>query len=198
MCQSATQSSRATATAALFRPRRAAFSEISVLKSLRKVLTVDSSIQVGVCGPSVWVKVEGKGSFLNSDSLKEFAREMVDQGYRGFVVDLADCAMMDSTFMGTMARLALRLRELGHGHLHIVHCGSRNQQLLSGLGLDRIFDIDASGGSPPDCGLFSKPLWRDRLRSEKRRKRRRCCMRMRRFARPRQKICFATKTFSIS
>ena len=101
MCQSATQSSRATATAALFRPRRAAFSEISVLKSLRKVLTVDSSIQVGVCGPSVWVKVEGKGSFLNSDSLKEFAREMVDQGYRGFVVDLADCATMDSTFMGT-------------------------------------------------------------------------------------------------
>jgi anti-anti-sigma regulatory factor len=90
------------------------------------------------------VKVEGKGSFLNSDNLKEFARAMLDQGYREFVVDLADCAMMDSTFMGTMARLALRLRELRDGHLHIVHCGSRNQQLLSGLGLDRIFDIDAS------------------------------------------------------
>lgn len=134
------------------------FSEISVLKSLRKVLAVDSSIQVGVCGPSVWVKVEGKGSFLNSDSLKEFAREMLDQGYREFVVDLADCAMMDSTFMGTMARLALRLRELGDGHLHIVHCGSRNQQLLSGLGLDRIFDIDASGGSPPDCGPLQQTL----------------------------------------
>jgi len=83
-------------------------------KRLRKVLTVDSSIQVGVCGPSVWVKVEGKGSFLNSDDLKEFAREMLDQGYREFVVNLADCTMMDSTFMGTMARLALRLRELGH------------------------------------------------------------------------------------
>jgi len=66
--------------------------------------------------------------------------------------------MMDSTFMGTMARLALRLRELGHGHLHIVHCGSRNQQLLSGLGLDRIFDIDASGGSPPDCGPLEQTL----------------------------------------
>jgi len=133
-------------------------SEISVLKGLRKVLTMDSSIQVGVCGPRVWVKVEGKGSFLNSDNLKEFAREMLDQGYREFVVDLADCAMMDSTFMGTMARLALRLRELGHGHLHIVHCGSRNQQLLSGLGLDRIFNIDASGGSPPDCGPLQQTL----------------------------------------
>ena len=115
------------------------------------MLTVDSSIQVGVCGPIVWVKVEGKGSFLNSDNLKEFAHEMLNRGYREFVVDLADCTTMDSTFMGTMARLALRLRELGHGHLHIVHCGSHNQQLLSGVGLDRLFDIDANGATPPDC-----------------------------------------------
>ena len=134
------------------------FSKISALKGLRKVLAVDSSIQVGVCGPSVWVKVQGKGSFLNSDNLKEFARAMLDQGYREFVVDLADCAMMDSTFMGTMARLALRLRELGHGPLHIVHCGSRNQQLLAGLGLDRIFDISAGGGGPPNCGPLEQTL----------------------------------------
>jgi anti-sigma B factor antagonist len=114
-------------------------------------VTVDSSIQVGVRGPTVWVKVEGKGSFLNSGNLKEFAREMLDRGYREFVVDLADCAMMDSTFMGTMASVALRLKELGHGHLHIVHCGNRSQQLLSGLGLDQIFDIHSDGASAPEC-----------------------------------------------
>lgn len=116
-----------------------------------KELTVDSSIQVGVRGPTVWVKVEGKGSFLNSGNLKEFAREMLDRGYREFVVDLADCAMMDSTFMGTMASVALRLKELGHGHLHIVHCGNRSQELLSGLGLDQIFDIHGNGERPPEC-----------------------------------------------
>jgi anti-sigma B factor antagonist len=121
------------------------------------VLTVDSSIQVGACGPSVWVKVNGKGSFLNSDNFKEFADEMFNRGYREFVVDLADCASMDSTFMGTMARLALRLRE-GDGHLHIVHCGSRNQQLLSGVGLDRLFDIDADGDNPPDCSPLKQTL----------------------------------------
>src|SRR5262245_66451760 len=74
--------------------------------------SMDSSIQVGVSGPTVWVKVQGKGSFLNSGNLKEFAREMLDRGYREFVVDLADCSMMDSTFMGTMATVALRLMEL--------------------------------------------------------------------------------------
>jgi anti-sigma B factor antagonist len=109
------------------------------------------SIQVGVSGPTVWVKVEGRGSFLNSGNLKEFAREMLDRGYREFVVDLADCGMMDSTFMGTMASVALRLRELGQGHLHIVHCGNRSQELLSGLGLDQIFDIHGNGARPPEC-----------------------------------------------
>ena len=131
------------------------------------MLIVDSSIQVGVCGPTVWVKVEGKGSFLNSDNLKEFARGMLDRGYREFVVDLADCAMMDSTFMGTMARVALWLRELGNGPLNIVRCGSRNEQLLSGLGLNRIFNIDANGGSPPDCGSFEETLAAPSLEEQK-------------------------------
>jgi anti-sigma B factor antagonist len=114
---------------------------------------VQSSIQVGVNGPAVWVKVEGKGSFLNSGSLKEFAQEMVNRGYREFIIDLENCAMMDSTFMGTMAGVALRLKELGHGHLHIVHCGARSQELLSGLGLDQIFSIHSDGAASPECSF---------------------------------------------
>jgi anti-sigma B factor antagonist len=112
---------------------------------------VQSSILVGVNGPAVWVRVEGKGNFLNSGSLKEFAQEMVNRGYREFVIDLQHCAMMDSTFMGTMAAVALRLKELGQGHLHVVRCGERSRELLSGLGLDQIFDIHANGAVAPEC-----------------------------------------------
>ncbi len=112
---------------------------------------MQSSIQVGVSGPAVWVRVEGRGSFLNSGNLKEFAQEMVKRGYREFVIDLQDCAMMDSTFMGTMAGVALRLKELGHGHLHVVHCGNRSRELLSGLGLDQIFSIQSNGSDAPEC-----------------------------------------------
>ena len=120
---------------------------------------MESSIQVGVCGPAVWVRVDGKGSFLNSGNFKQFAREMVDRGYREFVVDLVDCVMMDSTFMGTMAGLALRLKELGQGHLRVVHCGERSRQLLSGLGLDQLFQISSNGARAPECGaLVSKTL----------------------------------------
>jgi len=112
---------------------------------------VQSSILVGVNGPAVWVRVEGKGNFLNSGSLKEFAQEMVNRGYREFVIDLENCAMMDSTFMGTMAAVALRLKELGQGHLHVVHAGERSRDLLSGLGLDQIFDIHSNGAVAPEC-----------------------------------------------
>jgi len=110
-------------------------------------VAVQSSIQVGVNGKAVWVKVEGKGNFLNSGNFKEFAKEMVQRGYREFVIDLENCAMMDSTFMGTMASVALRLKELGHGHLHVVHCGQRSRDLLTGLGLDQIFQIHSNGAA---------------------------------------------------
>ena len=101
------------------------------------------------------MKVEGKGSFLNSGNLKEFTREMINRGYREFVVDLEDCIMMDSTFMGTMAGVALRLKELGHGHLHVVHCGTRSRELLTGLGLDQIFTIHANGAVAPACEILN-------------------------------------------
>jgi len=81
---------------------------------------------------------------------------MVNRGYREFVIDLQNCAMMDSTFMGTMAGVALRLRELGHGHLRVVHCGNRSRDLLSGLGLDQIISIQANGSNAPDCESLGK------------------------------------------
>jgi len=76
---------------------------------------------------------------------------MVSRGYREFIVDLQNCVMMDSTFMGTLAGVALRLKELGDGHLHVVHCGLRSRDLLTGLGLDQIFSIHAGGLSAPEC-----------------------------------------------
>jgi anti-sigma B factor antagonist len=92
----------------------------------------------------VWIKVEGKGSFLNSSGIKEFAREMIDRGHREFVVDLRNCPAMDSTFMGTLAGIALRLRELEQGNLHVINLNERNADLLSNLGIDQLFCTDAA------------------------------------------------------
>jgi hypothetical protein len=67
---------------------------------------------------------------------------MVNRGFREFVVDLKNCPVMDSTFMGTLAGLALSLRGLGHGHLHVINLNERNRDLLRNLGLDQLFAME--------------------------------------------------------
>lgn len=103
------------------------------------------SILVGVSDRTVWVRVEGKGSFTNATGLKQFGKEMTNRGYRQFVIDLKLCPVMDSTFMGTLTGLSLRLRELGSGELCVVNLNERNHDLLANLGLDQFFTM----GRPP-------------------------------------------------
>jgi anti-anti-sigma factor len=97
---------------------------------------------------TVWIRVEGKGNFQNSTPLKEFAREMLGRGHRDFVVDLKGCPLMDSTFMGTLAGIALKTRAEGSGGLHIVNLNERNLDLLCNLGLDQLMRLDAPPAGP--------------------------------------------------
>ena len=101
-----------------------------------------ASILVGITNGAIHVKVEGKGSFQNSPGLKEFSKEMLDRGYRHFVVDLKGCPVMDSTFMGTLAGIALRLREFGNGSLLVCNANERNWDLLQNLGLNNLFEVE--------------------------------------------------------
>jgi anti-sigma B factor antagonist len=102
-----------------------------------------ASILVGVTSRTVHIKVEGKGSFQNSPALKEFSRQMLERGFRNFIVDLNTCSVMDSTFMGTLAGIALRLREFGDGGLVVRNANERNADLLKNLGLNNLFEIES-------------------------------------------------------
>lgn len=108
-------------------------------------MNTSSSVLVGCIDRTVWVKVEGRGSFQNSAGLKEFVKQMIQRGHREFVVDLKDCEQMDSTFMGTLAGVALRLREIGQGGLRVINVNARNADLLSSLGLDQLFSVEEAG-----------------------------------------------------
>ena len=125
-----------------------------------------TSILVGITNRAVHVKVEGKGSFQNSPALKEFSKHMLERGYRNFVVDLKGCPVMDSTFMGTLAGIALRLREFGNGSLLVRNANERNSDLLRNLGLNNLFEVE-SKGPEMDRKTWSKrrPLEADHQRS---------------------------------
>ncbi len=90
---------------------------------------------------TVWVRVEGKGSYQNSPVLKDFFKSMIQEKHTDFVVDLRNCPVMDSTFMGTLTAIGLGLRDLGQGKLRLVNLNERNLELLSSLGLDQLLTI---------------------------------------------------------
>jgi anti-sigma B factor antagonist len=120
-------------------------------------------ILVGVVSGWVHVKVEGKGSFQNSPALKEFAKQMLERGFRHFIVDLHSCPVMDSTFMGTLAGIALRLREHNDGSLLVRNANERNDDLLRNLGLNNLFDVESITSEVPDDVVDATPLAPDQI-----------------------------------
>ena len=110
----------------------------------------NSMTSVGVCGGRVWVRVDGKGCFLNAGAISTFASEMLARGHRRFVVDMGLCPTMDSTFMGTLAGIALKLQKAEGGEeaaeLMLVQVNDRNRELLSGLGLDHLMRVESGMG----------------------------------------------------
>jgi anti-sigma B factor antagonist len=97
-----------------------------------------------------FMQVLGRGSFQNAGQAKSFYTELLKDGVERFVVDLNECTYLDSTFLGTLTGLGLKLREAANGKLHIVNVSTRNMELLQTLGLDRLFAIDV-------CALDFKP-----------------------------------------
>ena len=92
----------------------------------------------------VLIRIEGRASFANSGSLKDFVAEMVKQGKTRFVVDFAACTTMDSTFLGVLAGVALELRRRDPpGSLTLARVGERNLELIRNLGLHRLATVDA-------------------------------------------------------
>ena len=97
------------------------------------------------------MKVEGRGTFENSQCLKDFVRRMISKGRHEFVVDLEKCELMDSTFMGTLASVAFSLRDIKDGLLRVVRANARNFSLLESLGLDHLFELEPFlDGPQPD------------------------------------------------
>jgi anti-anti-sigma regulatory factor len=104
-----------------------------------------------------FVKVVGRGSFQNSGCLKAFYVQLLKEGVHRFVVDLGACTYLDSTFLGILLGLGLKLKEAGNGLLHILNASPRNLELLKNLGLDRLIRLDGAEENPGGVFVNSNP-----------------------------------------
>jgi anti-anti-sigma regulatory factor len=111
---------------------------------------LSKGISVGCMNNRVYARVVGRGTFQNCQPLRQFALEKIDQGQEEFIIDLGPCQGMDSTFLGMLAGIGLRLRQNGPtASIHIVNINARNMDLLQTLGLDRLFLINADAPASP-------------------------------------------------
>lgn len=106
-----------------------------------------STILVGQIGSAFWLRVEGKGCFQNSISVKAAVQSRIKSGVRDFVFDLDRCPTMDSTFLGTLTGVARDLRDCGGGRVTVINVNARNQQLLTSLGLDHVLEVDSDAST---------------------------------------------------
>ncbi|OIR13482.1 STAS domain protein [mine drainage metagenome] len=106
--------------------------------------TVKPTYLVDAYADPVLIRIDGRASFQNSTSLRDFISEMIRQGKRRLVIDFQQCTSMDSTFLGVLAGAALELRkQQPAGSLVLARLSPRNLELVRNLGLHRLLTIDA-------------------------------------------------------
>ena len=55
------------------------------------------------------VKISGRANFNSSIDFKTLLSELRAKGYTYFVLELSECALMDSTFLGVLAGFGLKM-----------------------------------------------------------------------------------------
>jgi len=101
------------------------------------------TLLVAVTKLVVLVKISGRASFNSSVDFKALVHGLRDRGHRRFVLDLTDCLIMDSTFLGVLAGFALKLTESGgpSASITLLNPNQRILDLLENLGVAHLFKV---------------------------------------------------------
>ncbi len=108
----------------------------------------DDQLLVAIQKQSAMVRVRGRGSFKNAPALKRFGASAIEKGCAQLVLDMDECHSLDSTFMGVLAGLALRLHHECGGRLIAINLTPKTLSLLDTLGLTRLIEAYAVGADP--------------------------------------------------
>ena len=91
----------------------------------------------------VWIKISGRASFTSSVDFKTLITQLWEKGYGRFVLDLTDCLLMDSTFLGVLAGLGLKFNHARDGGINasieLLNPNPRISDLLENLGVAHLF-----------------------------------------------------------
>ncbi|MGH8024235.1 MAG: STAS domain-containing protein [Limisphaerales bacterium] len=89
------------------------------------------------------VKIAGRANFTFSPDFKTLLVELIQKGYGHFIIDLSDCVLMDSTFLGVLAGFGIKLNQASapDGRVELSNPNARVTELLENLGVLPLFKI---------------------------------------------------------
>ena len=109
---------------------------------------------VSVADSVVLVKVRGRASFTISADFKNLIHGLVQKGYQHFILDLSECLVMDSTFLGVLAGVGLKLagsaKNNGSPGIELFRPNQRVAELLDNLGVAHLFKFVNGAPSLPE------------------------------------------------
>jgi anti-sigma B factor antagonist len=115
--------------------------------------TPSARISVWADEQSACIRIGGRANFASSVDFKALANELLQRGHRCFVLDLSECVLMDSTFLGVLAGFGLKLSggeggQTQHG-IQLLNASPRIAELLETLGVLHLFQLTQGPVNPP-------------------------------------------------
>ncbi len=117
-------------------------------------MTSSASLSVLVGKDIACVKIAGRANFTFSPDFKTLLVGLNRKGYTHFVVDLSECLLMDSTFLGTLAGFGLMTNPgaVEHCDIELLNPSARVSELLENLGVLQLFKVTSgTAPCPPDA-----------------------------------------------
>ncbi len=100
------------------------------------------------------VKIIGRANVAASVDFKTLTEELRQKGYHFFVLDLSECVLMDSTFLGVLAGFGLKMAHGQPGEhtppIELLNPNARITELLESLGVLHLFTVAHHAPATPD------------------------------------------------
>lgn len=116
-----------------------------------------ASVSVWVGDQFVCIKLAGRANFQCSIDFRTLINHLHGKGHKRFVIDVSTCQLMDSTFLGVLASLAVKFGQQQNGTvptpLELLNPSDRVIDMLDNLGITPFFKVIR--GCPPVEGEFS-------------------------------------------
>jgi hypothetical protein len=102
------------------------------------------------------IRIVGRANFVSGTELKTLINELLARGCPYFVLELSECVLMDSTFLGILAGFGLKLKGTqgpgGSSAIELLNPNTRIKELLEDLGVLHLFYLNTGApASPPEA-----------------------------------------------